>query len=146
MPDETHSSIRKTFTPHHAPHCKRNFCGFCGTHLTYWSEQPITEADYLNVTVETLAEEGIDFLRELDLLSEDMNPGNLTGAVSSSRPSQVSVTTSQNDRAVPRSWKTRRGVAITSDGSTKVEWEVSELGGAEEEEERTGRAKRKVPE
>jgi hypothetical protein len=44
--DETHSSIRRTYTSPNEVNCKRSFCGFCGTPLSYWSESPASEAEY----------------------------------------------------------------------------------------------------
>lgn len=68
FPDETHRMIRRTFTPHHAPHTQRKFCGFCGTPLTFWSESPRGEADFMSVTVGSLSGDDQRTLEDLDLL------------------------------------------------------------------------------
>ena len=73
FPDETHSAIRRVFTPSHEPYCKRYFCGFCGTHLSYWTEDPVEEADYLSITLGSLHTDDIRALQELDLLPEDVD-------------------------------------------------------------------------
>lgn len=68
FPDETHSAIRRTFTPHHAPHTRRNFCGFCGTPLTYWTEAPRDEAEFMSVSIGSLYGRDQRLLEDLDLL------------------------------------------------------------------------------
>ncbi|PYH45709.1 uncharacterized protein BP01DRAFT_391479 [Aspergillus saccharolyticus JOP 1030-1] len=68
FPDETHASIRRIFSPYHAPHTQRVFCGFCGTPLTYWSEVPRDEADYMSVSLGSLFGEHQRKLEDLDLL------------------------------------------------------------------------------
>ncbi|RAK78384.1 uncharacterized protein BO72DRAFT_476675 [Aspergillus fijiensis CBS 313.89] len=68
FPDETHASIRRIFSPHHAPHTQRVFCGFCGTPLTYWSEVPRDEADFMSVSLGSLFGEHQRKLEDLDLL------------------------------------------------------------------------------
>ncbi|KAL4880989.1 hypothetical protein BJY04DRAFT_190560 [Aspergillus karnatakaensis] len=78
FPDETHSTIRRIFSPHHAPHTQRVFCGFCGAPLTYWSEQPSEEADYMSVTVGSLYGDDQRVLEDLQLLprwEEHESPG-----------------------------------------------------------------------
>ncbi|KAJ5226322.1 hypothetical protein N7468_007547 [Penicillium chermesinum] len=50
FPDETHSSIRRAFAPPHAPETRRIFCGFCGTPLTFWTEEPREEAEFLSIS------------------------------------------------------------------------------------------------
>ena len=37
FPDEPPSTIKRVFTPHHAPYTKQHFCGLCGTHITHVS-------------------------------------------------------------------------------------------------------------
>lgn len=170
-PDETHTSIRRTFTPHHEPYSKRNFCGFCGTHLSYWSEQPPSESDYLHVTVGSLLGEDIRVLEELDLLPPDTNTEALNEANTGSRPNEPNsalsttrnnVTTTErrgttgdlswfeemiSGSALGRTTRTRRGMGLSSDGSTAVEWEVTEVGDSEAEADSgAARSKRKIGE
>ncbi|KAJ5091255.1 Glutathione-dependent formaldehyde-activating enzyme/centromere protein V [Penicillium alfredii] len=71
FPDETHSSIRRSFTPRHAPHTRRIFCGFCGTPLTFWTEEPREEAEYMSVAIGSLFGENQRELEDLGLLPED---------------------------------------------------------------------------
>lgn len=135
------------FTSVHAPQCQRIFCGYCGTHLSFWTEQPPTEAEYLNITLGSLRSEDIHALQELDLLPEDIEEEALRPSEQDASPAPAGL---QKDEAVTRterggrsgdlSWfeemlagsrlgrtqNTRRGVGVSSDGSTRVEWEISE--------------------
>ena len=47
--------------------------------------------------------------------------------------------------ALGRSRRTQRGMGMTADGTTKVEWEVTDVGaGDEDDDSGTGRGKRKI--
>ncbi|KAJ5925967.1 hypothetical protein N7454_007477 [Penicillium verhagenii] len=72
-PDETHDSIRRIFTPHHAPQTRRIFCGFCGTPLSFWSEEPADESDFMSIAIGSLFGEDQRALEDLDLLPEDLD-------------------------------------------------------------------------
>ena len=170
--DETHNSIRRTFTPSHAPHTRRSFCGYCGTPLTYWSEYPRDEADFMSVTIGSLYGEDQRMLEDLDLLpgsSEDEDDDDdeeeepeserVDDEVPASRDPVPTVAPSTSSVVVPtlgseplltrstrhgttsgipwfeemiegsrlgRVMKGRRGVGISDDDSTKIQWEVSE--------------------
>ncbi|KAK4946055.1 hypothetical protein LTR10_014857 [Elasticomyces elasticus] len=147
FPDETHSSIRRTFSPLHSPHTQRIFCGYCGTHLTFWSEQPASEADFLNITLGSLVNEDIRALQDLELVPGDIDPedvrpsqGTTEQAPVKQRDDQTLSRTERNGTSGGLSWfeemldgsklgrthNIRRGVGVTSDGTTRVEWEVSE--------------------
>jgi hypothetical protein len=167
-PDETHSTIRRTFTPLHAPHCKRIFCGFCGTPLTYWTEEPVSESDYLQVTVGSLLGDDIRALEDLDLLPQDVEVDTLTQADAPADTDQDKVVTSTSKAttrtersgttgdlpwfeemisgsALGRTQRTRRGMGMSADGTTRVEWEVTEIGaGDDDSDSGTGRGKRKI--
>ena len=172
FPDESHTSIRRIFTPEHQPHCKRVFCGFCGTHISYWTEEPPEEADYLSVTLGSLLGDDIRALQELDLLPEDMEPEGV-GATNGGNDNRAVTTQQQqeSDQAVTRrshrqgrlgdlDWfeemldgsrlgrtqKTRRGKGSNADGTMTVQWEVSEYreGDSEPSNPAGGSSKRKI--
>lgn len=153
FPDETHASIRRTFTPHYAPHIKRIFCGFCGTPLTYWTESPPDEAEYMSVAIGSLAGDDQRLLEDLNLLPEDSEEeirGDLQVAGSGGSSSTTVIGSSTAPMPVSRSFRTgtvagipwfeemvegsrlgrllrtRRGVGISEDQSTTMEWEISE--------------------
>ena len=139
MPDESHTSIRRSFTPQHEPSCKRHFCGYCGTHLSYWSEQPSTERDYLRVTVGSLVRDDLDRLQELGLLPEE-DAGSNHSAVAQSGNGQPFVRSQRQLGTGNISWfeemidgsslgrvqRTNHGTRVSADGTTRIEWEVSE--------------------
>jgi hypothetical protein len=50
-------------------HTRRYFCGFCGTPLSFWSESPPTEADFICLTLGSLLPEDLADLEELGLLA-----------------------------------------------------------------------------
>lgn len=64
LPDETTSMINKVYQQTHE---QRRFCGFCGTPLSYWSEEPRSEADYIQLTLGSLFPEDLADLEELGL-------------------------------------------------------------------------------
>ncbi|RHZ59018.1 uncharacterized protein CDV56_101553 [Aspergillus thermomutatus] len=181
FPDETHATIRRVFTPRHAPHTQRIFCGYCGTPLTYWSESPQEEADYMSVTIGSLYGEDQRMLEDLNLLPESsdeggeaeeedgeaeekeekkgvtVSPAEHTQALSTQ--ATVVVPSSARGPALTRSYrrgttrgipwfeemiegsrlgrlmKKRRGVGVSGDNSTTIEWEVTEWGDEDPSEE-----------
>lgn len=164
FPDETHSSIRRTFSPIHAPHSQRVFCGYCGTHLTYWTEQPRSEAEYMNITLGSLLSRDLQALQDLDLLPDDFDVEDVEDLQASQSavqaPTEQAVLSQQENQGLTRTQRTgrtgglswfeellegsrlgrtqniRRGVGVSADGSTSVEWEISEFidEGSEESE------------
>ncbi|KAI9877482.1 MAG: hypothetical protein M1830_003779 [Pleopsidium flavum] len=155
-PDETHAAIRRAFTPTHAPHTKRYFCGFCGTPLTYWSEQPREESEFLSVTLGSLLGEDLRELEELGLLQEDSLNGDGQRTASGSV-----VKRSEGSESVGLPWfqelvegsqlgrigTSRRGGGVSADGRTRVEWEILEFGdGVHGSDGGIGTAKRKIGE
>lgn len=145
FPDETHGEIRRTFTPHHAPHARRTFCAHCGTHLSYWSEQPPSEAEFLSVTVGSLSKAGLEALEDLDLLPEDVAAESLTEptqALTSGAADNGGMTRRAREGTsggiqwfedlisgsrLGRTERSRRGIGSSRDGTTTVEWEVTEV-------------------
>ena len=147
FPDETHASIRRTFSPLHTPHTQRIFCGYCGTHLTFWSEKPPSEADFLNITLGSLANDDIRALQDLELVPGNVDPDTVglsqdttEQAPATQRDDQTLTRTERNGNSgdlsrfeemldgsrLGRTHNIRRGVGVSSDGTTGVEWEVSE--------------------
>ncbi|KAK5654168.1 hypothetical protein OQA88_7599 [Cercophora sp. LCS_1] len=64
LPDETTSMINRVYQRAHE---QRRFCGFCGTPLSYWSEEPRSEADYIQLALGSLFPEDLADLEELGL-------------------------------------------------------------------------------
>ncbi|CAK7203545.1 hypothetical protein SEUCBS139899_006279 [Sporothrix eucalyptigena] len=75
FPDETQSMIHRSYE-HLSPGAargggvtnstgtRRHFCGFCGTPLSFWSESPPSEADYIRLALGSLSAEDLDDLDE----------------------------------------------------------------------------------
>lgn len=153
-------SIRRVFTPRHAPHTKRHFCGFCGTPLTHWSEENQEEAEWICVNVGSLRTESVERLEEAGYLTTADEEENAREASSTTRDrsqpdSAVIRTEGREVRGVP--WfeemvqgsdmgrvKRRRGGETSVDGRSRVEWEVVEIGGDEGEGVVSSTAKRKI--
>ncbi|KAF6830517.1 hypothetical protein CPLU01_07316 [Colletotrichum plurivorum] len=70
FPDERHSMIHRVFETTSVNPSKRYFCGFCGTPLSYWTERPHTEADYIHLTLASLCGEDLRDLEDLGLIPE----------------------------------------------------------------------------
>jgi hypothetical protein len=60
--------IHRVYTSPREQHAMRHFCGFCGTPLSYWSEQPRTEADFIQLSLGSLNSEDLGDLEDLGLL------------------------------------------------------------------------------
>ncbi|KAL8761018.1 MAG: hypothetical protein Q9184_002831 [Pyrenodesmia sp. 2 TL-2023] len=143
-PGETHSEIRRAYTPRHAPHTKRHFCGFCGTPLTHWTEEKKGEADWILVNLGSLSSQSIEKLSDEGLLYGDddgQSPNAAAAAAAAARehPSDLSIMSNERKiRGAP--WfeqmvegshlgriKRRIGGQTSADGKSKVEWEVVEF-------------------
>lgn len=165
FPDETHNSIRRKFTPLHEPHCERVFCGYCGTHLSYWTEEPSSESDYIKITLGSLLGRDIRALQELDLLPETEDFSEVQAhdqenlPIASTTPASDVQQVERQGRTGDLAWfeemidgsrlghthKKRRGVGVSADGNTTVQWEITEEHDDDTEQEtlNTG-SKRKI--
>jgi hypothetical protein len=118
--------------------------------------------------VGSLLGDDIRALEDLDLLPDDTDIGALprSDAAADMNPDRSVASTSNDATRVERygtsgnlSWfeemisgsalgrtqKTRRGMGLSADGTTRVEWEVTEIGaGDEDSDSGTGRGKRKI--
>ncbi|KAK3713356.1 hypothetical protein LTR37_008548 [Vermiconidia calcicola] len=154
FPDETHSSIRRTFhTPAAHPAglpTRRQFCGYCGTHLTAWNEGHDHSADHLDVTLGSLTGESMRRLQELAILAheEEEEKEGLEG-YEDDEESMGGVVAStgraahrMHNRGIPYfeemvensrlgRIKRQKGGHSSRDGRTTVQWEVLEIGGDE---------------
>ncbi|CAK7223515.1 hypothetical protein SBRCBS47491_005231 [Sporothrix bragantina] len=86
FPDETQSMIHRSYE-HLNPGAargggvtnstgtRRHFCGFCGTPLSFWSETPRSEADYIRLALGSLSPEDLDELDEWAGTADDSEEG-----------------------------------------------------------------------
>ncbi|KAI9724666.1 MAG: hypothetical protein M1828_003535 [Chrysothrix sp. TS-e1954] len=159
-PDETHASIRKTYeAPNPRAVQKSQFCGMCGTVLSCWDEHTPERAARINLTLESMEDEDLEVLEALGLLphgeeeesDEQDEDINMDGTVQRQGGGEEStVARAGHQRGAP--WfeeliedsrlgrvKRQRGGHTSTDGGSKVDWEVVEL-----EDGTQSTAKRKV--
>lgn len=147
FPDETHTMIRRVYTHPSQEHSKRHFCGYCGTPLSYWSEEPRSEAEYINLTLGSLLREDLRDLEDMGLIPEvesgaeshEEDQRQPEGQQSpAGRPSRTMAL--RESYGVPwfdglvegtrlGNMRKSRGVQRSQDGQVKVEWEIVEYNG-----------------
>ena len=157
-PDETHGAIRRVFTPNHAPQTKRHFCGFCGTPLSYWSEESPEEAEWICVNLSSLKSDSLEWLEDTGFLSDaGKDHEEKPEAVGEEPRDSREVAASGHGREVRGTpWfeemiegselgriKRMRGGESSADGKTTVEWEITEFESNEGDGGTTGTGKRK---
>ncbi|KAF5026051.1 hypothetical protein F66182_1843 [Fusarium sp. NRRL 66182] len=137
FPDETHALIRRVYTHPSQQYSKRHFCGYCGTPLSYWSENPHTEAEFINLTLGSLLREDLRDLEDMGLIPDE---GDEKISVNQSSEVVGRNTALRQSYGVPwfdgmvegtRLGNMRRsqGVRQSQDGRVKVEWEIVEYSG-----------------
>ena len=156
FPDEIPSTIKRVFTPHHAPHTKRHFCGLCGTSISHWSEETPDEAEWIYVNIGSLRRDSMELLEDAGLLEgvgtedSDVTQTNTGGAHEVANPGQGREVqgTPWFEEMIRGSGlgriKRRRGGGNSSDGHTKVEWEITEDESVEGEHTSASTGKRKL--
>ncbi|KAH7360920.1 hypothetical protein BKA65DRAFT_195178 [Rhexocercosporidium sp. MPI-PUGE-AT-0058] len=140
MDDESHASIRRTYTSPREQNSKRHFCGFCGTPLAFWSEETPGEAGYISLTLGSLAGKDLRDLEDLGVLprealedaeSEKVVIGDVAreggGVVEGGEDLPWFETMVKGSKLgnVKRSWGARR----SQNGRFRVEWEIVEWTG-----------------
>ncbi|KAI1082363.1 hypothetical protein F5B20DRAFT_578577 [Whalleya microplaca] len=138
--DESRSSIRRVYSHPSEQSAMRHFCGFCGTPLSYWSEQPRSEADYIQLTLGSLLTEDLHSLDELGLIPDDSSEPDEMEIVPTPVPGRELQLIGRNLTSIP--WfesmlsgsrlgniHTTRGVHESRDGKFRVEIEITEWTG-----------------
>jgi hypothetical protein len=111
------------------PTSLRHFCGFCGTPLSYWSESPPEESEFISLTLGTLEEEDLRGLEELGVI-----PGDAGGESESVERIEQAA---QRDLGPGVPWfesmvsgsrlgSIQRSTGTKRDGNWSVEWEIVE--------------------
>ncbi|KAI2626467.1 hypothetical protein GGR54DRAFT_471935 [Hypoxylon sp. NC1633] len=139
FPDESRASIRRVYSDPAEHNALRQFCGFCGTPLSYWSENPRSEADYIQITLRSLLIEDLRDLEELGLVpaESEQEAMHITPARA---PSQEPQLIGRETTSIP--WfenmilgsrlgniRTTRGLHESRDGRIRVEYEITEWTG-----------------
>lgn len=146
FPDESRSSIRRVYSHPTEQHVMRQFCGFCGTPLSYWSEEPRSEADYIQLTLGSLLTQDLRDLEDMGLLPDEDGNGNNLEEMELA-PAAAPVTTGPNTPLLGREFsglpwfdsmvrgsqlgnlRTSKGARESRNGHVRVEWEVTEWSG-----------------
>jgi hypothetical protein len=163
FPDETRSSIQRSFVSPFASDHRRVFCGYCGTQLSSWNEGTRDEAEHISLTVGSLLDDDQDLLGELGLLphsdSSDEEAATTTNTTTIGGPSRSTANTNANTNSTRgSSWfeeivrntrlgrlKQQRGRHSSS--HVQVEWEVTEWTEADDDADDEGHVtplKRKI--
>ncbi|KAM0334109.1 hypothetical protein ACHAQA_001129 [Verticillium albo-atrum] len=140
FPDETHAMIHRVFESQDPSQqqTKRYFCGYCGTPLSFWTERPHREADFIQLTLASLVGEDLRDLEEMGLLPEveDIRAGAETPGARAVQAKRAGDQASSH--GVP--WfnslvegsrlgttvRQSHGFKESRDGKTTVEWEIVE--------------------
>ncbi|KAI1818810.1 hypothetical protein GGS20DRAFT_5875 [Poronia punctata] len=135
--DEARSNIRRSYASATERHAQRSFCGYCGTPLSYWSEQPPSEAEYIRLTLGSLLTEDLYNLQDLGLLPEDNEEEDNMDIVppSTQQPGRESV--GRRITGIPwfehlisgsrlGNMRTTREVQRSRDGNVRLEVEITE--------------------
>jgi hypothetical protein len=151
FPDETSAQIHRAYTHPLETTSKRHFCGFCGTPLSFWSEAPRDEADYIHLTLGSLCAEDLNDIEELGLLPNGEDEAESQAVQAARQEGQqtaaaLDAATGREEAAVVHgrettspSWldslvqgsrlgelRTTRGSSESKDGRIKLRWEVVE--------------------
>lgn len=128
------------------PATRRQFCGYCGTHLTAFED---SEADFINVTLGSLLQDSLEQLEALDLLptSDDEDAEETDRSASqiarTAEPQNTMARHKMQYRGIPYfesmvedsrlgKIKHQKGSHRSQDGHTTVQWEVTEFEGTDE--------------
>lgn len=144
FPDETHSMIRRVYTHPSQEYSKRHFCGFCGTPLSYWSENPHSEAEYINLTLGSLLREDLGDLEDMGLIpdepeSQDKKEEHLPNRETVLRQSYgVPWFDGMVEGTKIGNMRRSQGIQRSQDGRVRVEWEIVEYSGNSEDPSEDG--------
>ncbi|KAI1490844.1 hypothetical protein F5X96DRAFT_694044 [Biscogniauxia mediterranea] len=147
FPDESTATIRRVYSHPAEQYVRRNFCGFCGTPLSYWTEQPRSEADYIQLTLGSLLTEDLHDLEEMGLIPDeselDVNAAPATATASAIPSNRTTQLVGRDITGIPwfetmisgsrlGNMHTTKTVRQSRDGRMRVEFEVTEWTGTDE--------------
>ncbi|KAH8653372.1 hypothetical protein BX600DRAFT_470693 [Xylariales sp. PMI_506] len=136
-PDESRSSIRRIYSSPSEQHAMRHFCGFCGTPISYFTEEPRSEAEYIQLTLGSLLTQDLRDLEELGLIPSEDEDDAMDIESAAPAPGAELQLSGRDFTNLP--WfdnliqgsrlgnvHTSRGVKHSRDGTVRVEWEITE--------------------
>lgn len=137
FPDETHSSIQRTFTSPFTPTTSNKFCGYCGTQLSSWSEHTRDEAEHICLPVGSLLDEDQELLNTLGFFGDSSDEETGTGVAAPVQTNRTRAVARSEPQARGAPWfeeivrntslgRFRQQRGGHSDNGVQVEWEVTE--------------------
>lgn len=133
FPDETHSSIQRTFTSPFTPTLSNKFCGYCGTQLSSWSERTRDDAGHICILVGSLLDDDQQLLSTLGFFGD--NSDGETSAAVQTNPTPTVARSEPQARGAPwfeeivrntRLGRFRQQRGAQLENGVQVEWEVTE--------------------
>ncbi|KAF1923672.1 uncharacterized protein M421DRAFT_74688 [Didymella exigua CBS 183.55] len=135
FPDETHSSIQRTFTSPFMPTTSNKFCGYCGTQLSSWSERTRDEAGHIRLPVGSLLDEDQELLNTLGFFGDSSDEETSVAGPAQTNSTRTVARSDAQARGAP--WfeeivrhtsfgRFRQQRGGHSDNGVQVEWEVTE--------------------
>lgn len=131
--------IHRAYTSPFEEHSMRHFCGFCGTPLSYWSEEPRSEADFIQLSLGSLHPEDLADLEDLGMLPDSDSEGETEAAVSKKSEGKEAVAQIGRQTVGGLPWldtlvegsrlgtlRASKGRHQNKSGTVQVEWEVME--------------------
>ncbi|KAK3947747.1 hypothetical protein QBC32DRAFT_76037 [Pseudoneurospora amorphoporcata] len=138
-PDERTSMIHRAYTSPFEQHSMRHFCGFCGTPLSYWSEEPRSEGDFIQLSLSSLHPEDLADLEDLGMLPDSESEGEPEVDVTKKQEGKEAVTQVGRQIVGGIHWldtlvegsrlgtlRASKGRHQNTSGTVQVEWEVVE--------------------
>ncbi|KAI2630439.1 hypothetical protein GGS21DRAFT_524218 [Xylaria nigripes] len=146
--DESRTTIRRSYSHPNESHAQRSFCGYCGTPLSYWSEQPPSEAEYILLTLGSLLTEDLNNIHKLGLVPFDIDQDE-TEALPTTVPETGRIKVCRDPTSIPwfeslisgsrlGTMHTTRGVQQSRDGTNRIEFEITEWTADDSNEEGEG--------
>jgi hypothetical protein len=135
FPDETHSSIQRTFISHFTPTTSNKFCGYCGTQLSTWNERTRDDAEHICLPVGSLLDEDQELLNTLGFFGDSSDEETSVAAPARTNPTRLVARSESQARGAPwfeeivrntRLGRLTRQRGGHSDNGVQVEWEVTE--------------------
>lgn len=127
---------------------KKHFCGYCGTPLSFWSEEPPSEAEFIHLTLGSLDQGDLQDLEDMGLIPGDSDDDTLTGDETKDEPQEGTAETNADSKRETRALRQTFGVSwldtmmrntklgklrhshgghTSDDGNVQVSWEVVEF-------------------